>query len=76
MSPVSKLNTMQTFSRSKRRQEISLLRQGFEWSAPLIKLLGLLLLLLGSFKAAPTLLLALQNQTADTRVFFFSMLLA
>lgn len=74
MSPVSKLNTMQTFSRSKRRQEISLLRQGFEWSAPLIKLLGLLLLLLGSFKAAPTLLLALQNQTADTRVFFFSML--
>lgn len=74
MPPVSRSNFAHRVSRSKRRQEISLLRQGFEWIAPLIKLLGLLLLLLGSFKIAPTLLLALQNEEADTNIFFLSML--
>lgn len=74
MSPVSSLSSPIKLSRSQRRQEISLLRQGFEWSAPLIKLLGLLLLLLGSFKIAPTLLLAFNNEEADTKVFFSSML--
>lgn len=74
MSLVTKVINQPNFSRSKRRQEISLLRQGFEWSAPLIKLLGLLLLLLGCFKLAPTLLLAFQNETEDTRIFFGSML--
>ncbi len=74
MPSAARPNFPQKISRSKRRQEISVLRQGFEWIAPLIKLLGLLLVLLGSFKAAPTLLLAFQNEAADTKIFLFSML--
>ena len=74
MPPVSRASFTHRVSRSKRRQEISLLRQGFEWIAPLIKLLGLLLLLLGSFKLAPTLLLAFQGDEVETKVFFSSML--
>lgn len=74
MSSVTRPNFPKKISRSKRRQEISLLRLGFEWIAPLIKLLGLLLLLLGSFKIAPTLLLASQEESTDTNVFFLSML--
>lgn len=74
MSSATRPNFPQKVSRSKRRQEISLLRQGFEWAAPVIKLLGLLLLLLGSFKIAPTLLLTFQNQAADTQIFFWFML--
>lgn len=74
MSSVTRPNFPQKISRSKRRQEISLIRQGFEWAAPLIKLLGLLLLLLGSFKLAPTLLLAFENNEAETKTFFSSML--
>ncbi|WP_114416499.1 TrkH family potassium uptake protein [Marinospirillum perlucidum] len=57
-----------------RRQEQSHLRQVFDWVAPIIKLLGMLLLLLGSFKLAPVILLFAEGEQADTQVFFYSML--
>lgn len=61
-------------SRSDRRQELSTVYQGFEWLAPIIKLLGMLLVLLGSFKLAPVILLFVEGQQEDTQVFFYSML--
>lgn len=61
-------------NRSTRRQEVSALRLGFEWMAPIIKLLGMLLLLLGLFKLAPTVLLSVEGQQEDTQIFFWSML--
>jgi len=57
-----------------RRQEHSPFRQGFEWLAPIIKLLGMLLLLLGSFQLIPVILLSMEGQQEDTQVFFYSML--
>lgn len=57
-----------------RRQEHSPFHQGFEWLAPILKLLGMLLLLLGTFKLAPVILLSLEGQQEDTQVFFYSML--
>ncbi|SFB85471.1 trk system potassium uptake protein TrkH [Marinospirillum celere] len=61
-------------SRSDRRQELSPLYQGFEWLAPILKLLGMFLILLGSFKLAPVVLLFVEGQQEDTQVFFYSML--
>ena len=61
-------------SHAERRQQLSSLRRGFEWIAPIIKLLGMLLLLLGSFMLAPVILLYLESFTADTQVFLYAML--
>jgi trk system potassium uptake protein TrkH len=61
-------------SHADRRQEYSPFRQTFEWLAPIIKLLGMLLLLLGSFQLAPVILLSLEGQPEDTEIFFYSML--
>ncbi|SFX11506.1 TrkH family potassium uptake protein [Marinospirillum alkaliphilum] len=62
-----------TESRSSRRQQVSPLRHWFEWLAPIIKLLGLLLLLLGAFKLAPIILLSIEGQQGDMQIFFYSM---
>lgn len=57
------------------RSAISPLHAWFIWLAPIIKLMGLLLLLLGSFKLAPIVLLFLEGERQDTWVFIYSMLL-
>ncbi len=61
-------------ARSSRRQEVPALRRHFEWLAPIIKILGMLVLLLGFFKLAPVVLLFYEGEQQDTQVFFYSML--
>ncbi|MFK7159471.1 TrkH family potassium uptake protein [Marinospirillum sp. MEB164] len=62
-------------SRSERRQQQFWLRPWLEWLAPIVKLLGLLLLLLGAFKILPMLLLIVEGQEQDTHIFLLSTLI-
>lgn len=55
-----------------RRQEITALRELLEWLAPLSKLLGLFIMLLGCFMLLPSLLLAWEK-SADTQAFFIAL---
>lgn len=56
------------------QHKTSMLHSWLNWLAPIIKLLGFLLILLSCFKLAPVILLFSEGQHQDTWVFLYSML--